>query len=981
MAYNFRSQMEMIEATIPRLYREVYVPVAEVDMTVYRTPEPVSFRDKLTGIETPVKKGDVWGSVWECGWFHITGTVPESAKGKQVVLYLDAHSELCVVDNDGVPVLGLSSGSCIRVQPDFGCFGIRKRVYPICDCAKGGEKLDIWADAGCNYISEAEHPVRGKVGEIEFADICIYRENVKQLFYDFFLLYDLLQNLPEDSARYHRIRQSLFDASCRIFSCTDEEVEEASTILKKELDKKGGDADLSFTAIGHSHIDLAWLWPIRETKRKGARTFSNAIHFMEKYPEYMFGASQPQLYQWVKEDYPELYEQVKQKIKEGRWETQGAMWVEPDANVTGGESFVRQFLYGKRFFRDEFDKDMKILWLPDVFGYSAALPQILKKSGVPYFLTIKLGWGNRHNQHPHNTFKWQGIDGSEVLAHMPPENDYSSFAIPSSLRRAEREYKDKCVCDEGLILYGIGDGGGGPGRFHLEMMKREKNLSGLPPVKQGFAVDFFDRLAENQEKYATYVGELYFEMHQGTYTTQARNKKYNRKMEKLLREAEFASIATGSTYPKEKLDEIWKEVLLYQFHDILPGSSIKRVYDESLARYAVLYDETEAIVKKAYGEGEYAINSLSWDRCGWEKIDGKWYYLITPAMGSTELKDGIASKEVPVSDCGVLDNDCVRVFFDEDGSLLSVYDKKADREILRDKSNIFTVYHDEGDAWDFSESYRSQKPKYFELIKAEAFHDGPVKGVRQEYVFGESKLWQTISITDGSPVVTFDTKIDWKERAKMLRTSFDTTIVTSEVTCDIQYGSIKRNTHENTSWDVAKFEICAHKYADLSDATYGVALMNDCKYGYYVKNGVMDLSLLRSAMHPGERKSSFRTDTAIHTFKYALYPHEGCLKDSDVLKKSYELNQDLWVGGKVEQMFTISNPDIIVESVKKAEDSDSIIVRMYETKGGCAETAIHFTKPVKSAYLVDMMEENEKKIDLNKIPFHGFEIVTVKVTL
>ena len=550
------------------------------------------------------------------------------------------------------------------------------------------------------------------------------------------------------------------------------------------------------------------------------------------------------------------------------------------------------------------------------------------------------------------------------------------MSTPWTIKKIEKNFADKCLSDQAILLYGIGDGGGGPAEIHFETLRREENLSGLVPIKQGTALKFFDHIAKEQEKYATFSGELYFEMHQGTYTTQGRSKWYNRKMEKLLREAEFALVATGSKYPKEKLDEIWKEVLLYQFHDILPGSCIDRVYDESLARYAVLYDETTELVKSAYGNGDYAINSLSWDRCGWEKIDGKWYHLSVPAMGSVKLENGIESKETVKADGNILENDAVKVIFDQDGAILSVYDKQAEREILKEKSNQLALYFDDGDAWDMNESYRERVPKHFELVKTEAFADGPQKGIRQEYVFGDSKLWQIVSIIDGSAMVTFDTKVDWKETAKMLRTAFYTTVVTNEVTCDIQYGSIKRTTHNNTSWDIAKFEICAHKYADLSDNSYGVALMNDSKYGYCVKDGMLDLALLRSTNYPGKN-----TDKAVHTFTYALYPHGGNLEQSDVIQKSYELNQPLWIGGEVEQMFTVSNPDIVVESVKKAEDSDAIIIRMYETKGGNATTALNFTKSIKSAYLVDLMEENEKETDLSKIEFHGFEIVTVKVNL
>ena len=673
--YNFRAQKEATEAMIEKLYHRIYEPLCDLEIEGFITKEPVPFGDKTSGERKVFKKGDKWGELWDCAWFHITGTVPESAKGKKVVLYLDFQGELCVFDENGIPVQGLTSGSVFK---DTGGLSVRKHEYPVSDCAKGGERIDLWADAGCNQLSGA-YPV---LGFIEGADICVCRDNVKSLFYDMFVLYDLMMQLPEDSTRYHNIRNSLFDAVCEIYDFTDEEIAKAAEVLKIELEKENGTTELKFTAVGHSHIDLAWLWPIRETKRKCVRTFATAMRNIEKYPDYVFGASQPQIFEWIKNDNSEFYNQIKEKVAMGNIEPQGAMWVEADTNIPGGEALVRQMVYGKRFFREEFGREMKMLWLPDVFGYSAVLPQIMKKCGVEYFMSIKLFAMNRHNNLPHNTFVWKGMDGSEVLVHMPPEKTYNSQALPWSLKKAERNYADKALCDEALLLFGVGDGGGGAGEINLEALKREENLLGLPRVEKGCAQDFFERLNKNRESYASISGELYFEMHQGTYTSQGRNKWYNRKMENLLREAEFAYMALGKEYPKEKLDEIWKEVLLYQFHDILPGSSIKRVYDESLERYEVMYKETKALIDKAYGDGDYAINSLSWDRCEWEKIDGKWYNITVPAMGSAKLSDGIDSIEVEAENNGVLENGCVKVVFDTDGAIISVYDKVEKREIL-----------------------------------------------------------------------------------------------------------------------------------------------------------------------------------------------------------------------------------------------------------------------------------------------------------
>ena len=512
-------------------------------------------------------------------------------------------------------------------------------------------------------------------------------------------------------------------------------------------------------------------------------------------------------------------------------------------------------------------------------------------------------------------------------------------------------------------------------RQPLEALAREKNLSGLIPVEQGPAAAFFHRLETGKERYKTFRGELYLEKHQGTYTTQARNKQYNRRMENLLREAEFAAIASGTAYPQAELERIWKEVLLYQFHDILPGSSIKRVYDESLERYAALYKETEALVKSAYGDGNYAINSLSWDREAWIKEQGKWYYVTVPAMGSAELGGGRACKEA-AAPADLLENGCVRVRFDESGAVTSVYDLRARREVLSAPSNRLALYYDDGDCWDFNETYRERAPRYFRLVRSEGRTDGPVKKVVQEYVYGKSTIRQTISITEGSPLVTFDTEADWQESQKMLRTAFYTNIETDEVTCDIQYGNIRRPAHRNTSWDMAKCEICAHKYADLSDGGYGAALLNDSKYGYCVENGMLDLNLLRSPNYPGEA-----ADRGRHSFRYALYPHPGDVLHSDVLRKSYEFNQELRIGGRIEQLMTVDNPRIIIESVKKAEDSEAVIVRLYESAGIAGEAALTVRRPVKEAYLVNLMEEEAQTADLTCIPFRGFEIQTIQLIL
>lgn len=967
MPYNVLHQNHAIEGALKRIQESVYTAVSDLNMTAYVTEEPVPYANRTEGRQITPKKGETWGQLWDCAWFHFTGQVPEELRGKKVVLLIDISGELCIFDKEGTPVRGLTNVSS-EFNPVLGNPG--KRVVPVADPAAGGEIIDLWADAGCNDLFGNYRDS----GTVQIADIAVCNEEMRQLFYDYSVLHRLMQQVPETDARHHSIRFCLFEAAQQLWAYTEEEAAKARAVLKPELEKQGGDPSLRLTAIGHAHIDLGWLWPIRETIRKGARTFSTALANMEQYPDYVFGASQPQLYQWMKDYYPGLYKKIAPRVQEGRWEAQGAMWVEADTNVSGGEALVRQILYGKRFFRQEFGKEMEVLWLPDVFGYNAALPQILKKSKVDYFLTIKLSW-SQHNRFPHHTFRWRGIDHSEVLVHMPPEGEYNSAADPRAIRLIETSYQDKGVSDEAMILFGIGDGGGGPGEEHLERLQREKNLAGQAPVQQGLSVDFFHRLEEKRDRYAVYTGELYLEKHQGTYTTQARNKWYNRKMEYALRELEFAAVASGSAYPSELLERTWKEVLLYQFHDILPGSSIKRVYDESLARYAAMYQEITEATRGIYGGEAAVVNSLSWERTEWIRHADKWYKVTVPPMGAAALTDGQPAERAEAKQAGRLENDLICVTVDESGAITSVWDKRLQQEMLEQPSNRFAVYYDDGDAWDFNETYRSRAPQYFTLTQTEAYTDGPQQKLVQHYTYGDSTLRQEISVIEGSPLVRCDVTVDWKERGRMLRTAFYTNIVTDEVTCDIQFGNIKRPTHRNTTWDMAKYEICAHKYLDLSDQTHGVALLNDCKYGFCVQDSMLDINLLRSPSHPGKE-----ADLAVHHIAYALYPHTGDAVAAKVLQQAYAFNLPMQLSASAMPSFvTVDNPNVVIEAVKKAEDSEAVIVRLYECTGGEQTAKIAFRHPVKEAYLVNMLEEEPVPVDLSELRFRPFEIHTLKV--
>ncbi|WP_204871263.1 alpha-mannosidase [Pullulanibacillus pueri] len=989
---SLRTLNKMKEQIAERIYKKI----SPLQVQAWVTKEPVPYDDRESGSPLRLQPGDKWGELWDCAWFHFEGRIPEGSRSQNLVLLIDVNGELCIFDKNGIPVQGLTN---VNSEFDYSLGKPGKRVVDLQNILTDGETIDFWADAGCNDLFG-----HFRSGTLKEADIAICNEEIKSLYYDVEVLLELAEELETQSVRKARVLQALYDASLLLVEWDDSAIAEARKLLKKELDKKNGDSELTISAVGHAHIDLAWLWPIRETIRKGARTFSTALRNMEKYPDYIFGASQPQLYQWIKQAYPELYKQIKARIEEGRWEVQGAMWVEPDSNISGGEALVRQVLYGKQFFKEEFDQEMKVLWVPDIFGYTASLPQILQKSGVEYVMTQKLSWST-YNDHPHHTFLWEGIDGSKVLTHLPPEDTYNSPAAPRSIVKIEKEYKDKNISDRALMLFGIGDGGGGPGEEHLERLRREKNLLGLSPVVQEHAIHFFEKLNQQRDKYKTWRGELYLEKHQGTLTTQARNKKYNRQIETALREFEFSSsllsVYEEIDYPKTDIDTVWKEVLLYQFHDILPGSSITRVYEESIVRYEKLLEQVrtrihqnyETLAKTIGRPGLYLFNSLPWERREWIKREGQWRNILIPAMGYTivDEKTNVDRQEDQelVAKEQLLENGLLSVTFSNDGTLKSIYDKENKRECLIGSANVLKIYHDTGDAWDFPTNYHETKAMQPSLKKTQTLKEGPYVMVVNHYSYGSSTIKQTIRLTSGSRLIEFKTSVDWRENEKMLRTSFPVNVHSETVNCEIQYGYIKRPTHRNTQWDFAKDEIVAHHWIDMSEPNYGVALLNDSKYGHRVHNNILDLNLLRSPSYPDPV-----ADQAGHEFTYCLYPHAGDLVQAEVYKKGYEINiptqsielkgTDDSLPGRISRSFIELNAQtVMIETIKQAEDGKGLIVRLYETAGTHATVELALDMELESVLETDLMEQIIGSVDhfggRLALNFSPFEIKTLKI--
>ncbi len=817
------------------------------------------------------------------------------------------------------------------------------------------------------------------------------------------------------------------------------------------LDEKiyGDVSEVKSYAVGHTHIDTAWLWRLRQTRDKAGRSFATVINLMKEYPEYKFMSPQAQLYDYVKQDYPELYEEIRQKIKEGRWEAEGSMWVESDTNVVSGESLVRQFLVGKRFFRSEFGVDNKIMWLPDVFGYSGALPQIIKLADIDYFMTTKISW-SEFDKFPFDTFMWKGIDGTEVLSHFAPskratENDeyqttYTANLSPDYVVGGWRRYSNKDLNKDVLCIYGHGDGGGGPTRGMIERGARmAKGVSGCPQVKMEFARTFFDKLAEEvrgSDRLPTWAGELYLEFHRGTLTAQARNKRYNRKSELLYHDVEtlceMAFALKKDEYPAAEILDAWKIILLNQFHDIIPGSSIAQVYEDSKAQYETVLASGRELAARAVEKIADAVaadaqslvvfNTLGFERddivitdmpesrefsivddCGiampWQTgSDGKLVFLArgVPAKGWKVYKlvsGEVQFAEAMTADASGAENEFYTLRFDKNMNIASLYHKESGRAVAPagEVINRLIAYEDKPhnhDAWDIKCFYNEKFWTIDNVESCETVESGAVRTViKVVRRFNTSVINQYFVFYPHTARIDVNYVVDWKERDIALKVDYPVDVNTVKATYDIQFGNLERTTHNNTTWDFAQFEVCGHKWADLSDNSFGFSVLNDCKYGWTIKEGHIKPTLLRSATSPNNLQ-----DREIHNFTYALYPHSGAVASSDVVDEGYSLNVPLYCtktdagSGELASSWSLINTDksnVIIETVKKAEDSDALIVRLYETWNMRTSCSVKFGKEVASASICNLLEEKDEALevvgDIASLEFKPFEIKTLKV--
>ena len=990
-------------------------------ITLRETKAYETYHEGILGTDfRPIQPGETWGPGTN-GWFKLHIRVPEEWKSREVAAFLDFGGESCAYLN-GAPSQGLDH--------------YHKELL-LTTCARGGEMFDLVVDA-----ASARPWVPDETEKVTFrrAEIAVRNPEVREYWFNLEMLHLLAAELPRDSARRVRIIYTL-NKSVDAFDYTHTDPDSlkrsavrANAILKPLLACKADASATSVAAHGHSHIDVAWLWPYRETKRKCARTFSTVMRLMEQYPEYIFTQSQAQLYEFTKENHPALYEEIRERVKEGRWEVTGSMWVEADCNLSGGEALVRQVLLGKNFFRDEFGIETDVLWLPDVFGYSAALPQILQRARVPYFSTIKISW-NQFNKFPCNTFYWYGIDGTRVLAHFPPTGDYNAYPDPARLRQQVNAFKEKDRCEESLLSYGWGDGGGGPDSRHLEFLRRAANLEGLPRCRQKTVTQFFHGI-DGTPDLPSWVGELYLELHRGTYTTQGHNKRNNRKAELLYRDAEILASAAGAmgyAYPYEDLHQHWKKLLCNQFHDVLPGSSIRQVYEDTDRMYPEIFRAGETVTSDALaaitreidttGEGQPVVvfNTLSWQRTDIARVkapwDGDWAVLgpdgrevpsqrsgdqiiftaTVPSMGyavyrlvpraSAPARTGLKANGRAV------ENRLYRIRLDAHGLITSIVHKQTGREVLPKgaRTNLLRLFEDkpqEWEAWDIDFYHEDKGEDLTQADSVRVVETGPVfAAIEVRRSFGASRLKQTMRVYADVLRIDFDTWVDWHEAQKVLKVAFPSDLNASTARYEIQFGNVERPTHTNTSWDAARFEVCAHKWADISEEDFGVSLMNDCKYGHQAKGSEMRLTLLRSPKSPDAE-----ADMGEHVFTYSLMPHAGDYAAAGTVRQAYELNVPLRAVAveasdgtlPTEHSFVaVDAPNVVVEAVKRAEKQDCTVLRLYECHNQRSEVTVTTALPLTRVSECDLMEDSIKEMETDGRQFtfqiRPFEIRTFKL--
>jgi len=970
------------EVRLDRFVREriipaVYTRTVPLNLSTWDVPdEPVTVMEALRHDFVPQEPGAAWGKPWGTKWLRLQGDVPQSwgtdpDTTVEIVVDLGFTTEAPGFQCEGIA--WRPDGTIIKaISPrnqyiPLKLLGSGMAVDFYVEAAANPDVAQGWTFAATPYGDKATAGTapQYRLGHIAIAEL---NQTVWELQQDIWTLSGLMHELPMEQPRRHEILRALE----RMMDAMDPDniagtAAAGRQVLAEVLSRPAYASAHQLVATGHAHIDSAWLWPVRETIRKCARTFSNVVALMDEDPDFVFSCSSAQQLAWMKEFYPELFGRIREKVKAGQFVPVGGMWVESDTNMPGGEAMARQFVEGKSFFLNEFGIECREAWLPDSFGYSAALPQIVKSAGSRWFLTQKISW-NQINRMPHHTFNWEGIDGTRLFTHFPPVDTYNSELSARDLAHAERNYRDHGRGTTSLVPFGYGDGGGGPTREMLAAAHRTADLEGSPKVRVGSAESFFAKAEEEYSALPVWVGEMYLELHRGTYTSQAQTKRGNRRSEHLLREAELwcatATVRTGGsfTYPAAELKRLWRLVLLQQFHDILPGSSIAWVHQDAERNYAAISAGLEALIAEAaaalLGEGphDFLLNAAPHARDG------------VPALGAAERLAAGQPATVSEQDGGyVLDNGVIRAVLDADGLIASLSDYASGREAIApgQRGNLLELHRDtpnEWDAWDIDAFYRRNVTRLDQAQAVRVETHGQSAVVVVERVAGSSPVTQRIVLAPGSDSLEITTAVDWQESEKLLKLGFALDVRADRSASETQFGHVFRPTHVNTSWEAAKFEICAHRWIHVAEPGYGVAVSNSSTYGHDVTRNIREddggttttvrLSLLRAPKFPDPA-----ADRGRHELTVTIRPGAGI---AEAVEEGYRTNlaPRMVRGAKpAEPLFTVGNAALVIEAVKLAEDgSGDVIVRLYESLGQRSAGLLTANFPVAKAYATDLLE-------------------------
>uniref|UniRef100_A0A673YPV6 alpha-mannosidase n=1 Tax=Salmo trutta TaxID=8032 RepID=A0A673YPV6_SALTR len=885
----------------------------------------------------PYQVGDTFGPTWWTCWFKVSLRIPDSWRGKQVHLRWESDGE-AMVWRDEQPVQGLTKEG-------------EKTSYVLTECLEDEEphSISLYVELACNGLFGAGQgsmiatPDPDRKYSVQKAELVVFKQEVRELLTDLEMLVDVVKLLGEGEQRGY---QALFTANEMVNLCeptNPSSFPAARSLAQKFFSQRNGESQHTVHAMGHCHIDSAWLWPYEETIRKCARSWVTVIRLMEKNPHMVFTCSQAQQFEWVKSWYPGLFSQIQHFVEKGQFIPVGGTWVEMDGNLPSGESMVRQFLEGQRFFKQEFGNYCKEFWLPDTFGYSAQLPQLMQCSGITRFLTQKLSW-NLVNTFPHNTFFWEGLDGSQVLTHFPPGNSYEMKGKVEDLVNTVKNNKDKGRANHSAALFGFGDGGGGPTQLMLDRLDRVQDTDGLPRVQMSSPDRLFSELEADSSLLCTWTGELFLELHNGTYTTQAQIKLGNRQCETLLHDVEVASslaLCLDKTfqYPSQQLQILWRQLLLNQFHDVIPGTCIEMVVEDALRYYQGNTDSTDTSVA--------VLNTLPWERTE-----------VLPLAG------GAPEHQQP----------CL-------GRVTDYYSVNSHRSLAQ-----------------CSYSKHNTMVLFFHISTLEVVRPVQVSspgGLRGSVTFtlrisDKSTITQEIILDAMCPYVRFNTQVEWLESHKFLKVEFPVRVRSPNATYEIQFGHLQRPTHRNTSWDWARFEVWGHKWADLSEHGFGVSLLNDSKYGYSVYQNTLTLSLLRAPKAPDAN-----ADMGSHQFTYAVMPHTGTFQEASVIQWAYNLNNPLRLIDHApgfhtasRSAFSVSAAAVILETIKQAEDrKDALVLRLYESHGSSVTAYLTSCFPITEAWHCDLLE----RVDPSRpapitasgisISFNPFQIVSLLLYL